>query len=78
MRQLAEHAGYRAVLVRSHREESELILTADWVLVTNNSAVLENPAIAVHTKLIDDRPGLRAWTDQYNNLLEILKKPEIR
>lgn len=78
VRQLAEHAGYRAVLVRSHREDSDLILTADWVLVTKNVAVLQNAAIAVHTKPIDERPGLRAWTDQYNNLLEILKKPEVR
>jgi SAM-dependent methyltransferase len=78
IRQLAERAGYRAVLVRNHREESESILAADWVLVTRNSTVLENPAVTVHSKPIAERPGLRPWTDQYNNLLQILKTPEIR
>lgn len=78
IRQIAEHAGYRAVLVRSHKDEDELILTADWVLVTKNQGVLENPAIAIRSKPIGDRRGLRIWTDQYNNLLQILKSPEIR
>ncbi|HEY7305838.1 MAG TPA: fused MFS/spermidine synthase [Bryobacteraceae bacterium] len=78
VRQLANNAGYRAVLVRSHREESDLILTADWVLVTKNTTVLENPAVAIHSKPIAAPPGLHPWTDQYNNLLQILKTPEIR
>jgi hypothetical protein len=78
IRQIAERSGYRAVLVRSHRDEDDLILTADWVLVTNNQDVLENPAITIRSKPIAGRKGLRIWTDQYNNLLQILKSPEMR
>lgn len=78
VRQIAEHAGYRAVLVRSHKDEEDLILTADWVLVTRNRGILQNPAIIIHSKSIVKRTGLRIWTDQYNNLLQILKAPEIR
>jgi SAM-dependent methyltransferase len=76
VRQLAEEAGYQAVLVKSGRNDQELILAADWVLVTNNRTVLDNPVIKLHSVPIDSRAGLRPWTDNYNNLLQILKTPE--
>ncbi len=44
VRQLAEEAGYHAVLTRNHADDSEQILASDWVLVTNNATVLENPS----------------------------------
>ncbi len=76
VRQLAEMAGYHAVLVKNHASDDELILAADWVLVTNNNDVLENPAVKVHSAPIASRAGLRPWTDDYNNLLQILKAPQ--
>ncbi len=76
VRQLAETIGCPAVLVRSHENDDELVLPADWVLVTNNSTVLENPAVRVHSEPIASRQGLRLWTDDYNNLLQILKTPQ--
>ena len=78
VRQLAEEFGYRSVLVRNHANDDELVLPADWVLVTNNNAVLENAAVKVHAEPIHSRPGLRLWTDDYNNLLQILKTPQFR
>ena len=77
VRQLAEGIGYEAVLVKSHADDDQLILPADWVLVTNNRRVLENPAVKVHSQPISLRSGLRPWTDDYNNLLEILKAPRL-
>ncbi len=76
--QLAADAGYQAVLVHNHEDSDEAILAADWVLVTNNQSVLGNPAITVHARAIVSRPGLRLWTDDYNNLLSVLKTPELR
>lgn len=76
--QLAADAGYRATLVHNHVDSDEAILAADWVLVTNNQAVLQNPAITIHARAIVSRPGLRLWTDDYNNLLSVLKTPELR
>ncbi len=76
--QLAADAGYQAVLVHNREDSDEAILAADWVLVTNNQAVLHNPAITVHARAIVNRPGLRLWTDDYNNLLSVLKTPELR
>ena len=76
--QLAADAGYEAVLVHNHEDSDEAILAADWVLVTNNQAVLRNPAITVHARAIISLPGLRLWTDDYNNLFSVLKTPELR
>jgi hypothetical protein len=53
-------------------------LASDWILVTNNPAVLENASVKVHAEPLVLRPGLRTWTDGYNNLLQILKTPSIR
>ncbi len=76
--QIANGIGYHAILVRSHERPEDLILASDWVLVTNNASVLENPAIQMHSAPIGSREGLRPWTDDYNNLLQILKTPVLK
>jgi SAM-dependent methyltransferase len=78
VKQLAADAGLDAILVRSHANDDDLLLAADWVLVTNNRTVLENPAIKLLALPIPNRTGLRRWTDDYNNLLQILKTPHLR
>jgi len=76
VRQLANEAGFQAVEVKNHDDPDNDVFAADWVLVTNNPAVLDNAAIRIHSAPIDRREGLRPWTDDFNNLLEILKWPE--
>ena len=76
IRQLAEQVGYQAVQVKNHEESDNRVLASDWVLVTNNPAVLENGAIRLHSLPIARRDGLRPWTDGFNNLLEIVKWPD--
>jgi SAM-dependent methyltransferase len=76
--QLAHLAGFQSVLVHSHENDDDLTLPADWVLVTNNLAVIGNAAVKVHSEPIPVRKGLRPWTDEYNNLLQILKTPSVR
>jgi hypothetical protein len=78
VRQLAEAAGYRAVLVHNHENDDELVLPADWVLVTNNADVLSNAAVKLHSEPIASRRGARIWTDSYSSLLPILKAPAMR
>lgn len=75
---LANPAGYQAVLVHSHENDDALVLPADWVLVTDNPAVLGNSAIRIHSEPIAPRPGLRPWTDDYSSLLPILKAPPMQ
>jgi len=76
VRQLANEAGYQAILVKNHQDTENYVYAADWVLVTNSPAVLENAAIRLHSSPIDRRDGLRPWTDSFNNLLEIAKWPD--
>ncbi len=74
VRQLAERAAYRAVLVKARGNEDQLTLPADWILVTRNAAVLKNADIVLHSGFIAPRTA-RAWTDTYNNLFQILRTP---
>jgi SAM-dependent methyltransferase len=78
VRQLADAVDYQAVLVRNHESDEDLVLPADWVLVTKNSAVLDNPAVKLHSEPIALPRALRTWTDDYSSLLEILKTPRTR
>jgi SAM-dependent methyltransferase len=78
VQQLAIRDGLSAVLVKSHEDLDSGIFAADWVLVTNNGAIRNNPAVKIHAAPIAAHPGLRPWTDAYNNLLRILKTPQIR
>lgn len=78
VKQLADSVHLAAVLTRSHANAEEGTLASDWILVTNNQAVLENPSVKVHSEPLLSRPDLRTWTDGYNNLLQILKTPSIR
>lgn len=73
VRQLANEAGYQAVQVTNHDDPDNTVFAADWVLVTNNPAVLDNAAIRLHSTPIDKRQGLRPWTDSFNNLIEIVR-----
>jgi hypothetical protein len=74
---LANVAGYQSVAVRNHQDRDELILPSEWVLVTNNPDVLENATVKIHSEPIPPHPRLRVWTDDYNNLLEVLKMPNL-
>jgi len=71
--QLAARQNEDAVLIRSAKDESEGLSEALWVLVTSNRGFLSQPAISKAAEPIAARPNLRAWTDDYNNLLEVLK-----
>jgi SAM-dependent methyltransferase len=47
---------------------------SDWVLVSRDAAALEAPAIVeAGASPAEDRPGWRMWTDDYSNLIQILK-----
>jgi spermidine synthase len=74
---LAQDAGYSYVLVRNHDNEDDLVLASDWVLVTRNKDVLENASVKIHAAPVVLRPKARIWTDDYNNLLQILKTPQL-
>ena len=45
----------------------------DWVLVSRSLEALERPEIAKAGTEAEDEAGWRTWTDDYSNLVQILK-----
>lgn len=70
---LAEDADYATRLISSGDDDTALISAADWVLVTRNQDFLNVPETFVGSRNIQVPPKLRLWTDDYNNLFEVLR-----
>ena len=73
VKMLAEDTDYATRLIASDEEAPRLISSADWVLVTRNQEFLNKPETFAGSQIIDVPSGLRLWTDDYNNLFEILR-----
>jgi hypothetical protein len=74
IKQLAEHNDMQFRYVTNYRDEGRGIYGADWGLVTNNEAFLSDEVLVSHaldTSKIDT--SLRMWTDDFTNLLDVLK-----
>jgi SAM-dependent methyltransferase len=70
--QIAHRAGFDAILI-ADRPAAWLMNPSDWVLVTRNPALLRFlESTAVRTR-IAARENLPVWTDQFTNLVQILK-----
>jgi SAM-dependent methyltransferase len=70
-----EHKAH-AMLVRDDPDEEEdhRRSRSDWVLVSRDPAVFKREAIVEREAVeIEDRADWRTWTDDYSNLIQILK-----
>ncbi|HSB60812.1 MAG TPA: fused MFS/spermidine synthase, partial [Vicinamibacteria bacterium] len=73
VRGLAGAFGLRAALVES--QASGAIWSSDWVLAVRDDALLRDPEVdAAALPLAVGEPGLPVWTDDYSNLLGVLKR----
>jgi SAM-dependent methyltransferase len=73
---LAKEHGVHAVLVRDDPEDEEdpRRSRSDWVLVSRDPATLKREALVEREATeAEDRPDWRTWTDDYSNLIQILK-----
>jgi hypothetical protein len=68
---LGRTAGKQVVLVSNEEDTEKEIYDADWALMSSSS--LASPAIRKASTALIERPELRVWTDDYNNLFQILK-----
>ena len=48
--------------------------STDQILISRNRALLEHEKIRSAAQPIDPRPGFPVWTDDFNNLLTVLKR----
>ena len=69
--QLAKVSGAHAVNVYEKGEEDRT--QSDWVLVSLDRKALEDKVIKDVSEPVEERPLWRLWTDDYNNLVQILK-----
>jgi len=70
---LAAEAGREAEMVTNDDDRRKLIDSSDWVLVTRNRRLLDSVDSTVMIEPISVPPGLRVWTDDFNNLFQILR-----
>ncbi len=69
--QIARAAGAFAVNVYEKGEEDKT--QSDWVLVSRDPKALEAPGIKAASEPVEEQPSWRLWTDDYNNLVQVLK-----
>jgi len=72
VKRIAQELGLQVTLIDDDANDSDLSST-DWVLVTRSKTLLEQPDIAEYSSDIEGIPGLAVWTDDFNNLFQILK-----
>ncbi len=72
VKQIADTYGLHTALISDDETEGDASRT-DWVLVTRNQKLLEHDSIKDNTSQITEIPRLRLWTDDFNNLVQILK-----
>jgi spermidine synthase len=72
VKQQADHAGLKAVIVSTPDDTDTGADAADWVLVTADEKFLALPEVSAASAEIARRPDLRLWTDDYSSLLPIL------
>ncbi len=70
--ELASAHGLTARLVESPKDVAHLYSQADWIVMSRDPAFFSRPEMAA-AKPIALRPGLRLWTDDYNNLAQVFK-----
>ena len=72
VKQLADEVGYASILISDEAEDDDDLSRTDWVIVTKNRAFIEDPEVKEKSSPIKPIPGMRPWTDDFNNLFEIL------
>jgi len=72
VKQLADAHHLFAVLVADEGDEG-IVSRSDWVLLSDREVSLQVPQIAEAASEIATRENLRLWTDDFNNIIQILK-----
>ncbi|HEX4596806.1 MAG TPA: fused MFS/spermidine synthase [Burkholderiaceae bacterium] len=70
---LVADLGLSARLVRDDPDEGSRASSSDWVLISTQAAAFVGPPLADRVEALKPDPRVGVWTDQFNNLLGILK-----
>jgi len=70
---IAQATGLTARLVSDSPEDDRSASSTDWVLLARDPRTLDDPRIAGRAEPLAPVAGFSLWTDQFNNLLDVLK-----
>lgn len=70
---ISSELGKEAVLISDDGDDEEEIYGSDWVLLASKSNLLNRPPFKKAAIKIEPRLDLSSWTDDYNNLFQVLK-----
>ena len=69
---LADAHGLKTAYIAEKREDNNLY-PSKWMLLTRNQAFLDLNSIRAASTPVESRPDWRLWTDDFNNLVQVLK-----
>ena len=69
----AKELNKQALLIHHPGDMENYIYGTDWVLMTSGRDLLRVPEIRNASAGLESKPGIRLWTDDYSNLIQILK-----
>jgi spermidine synthase len=73
-RGMAEHLGWQAMFINSDDSPSVGEYSSDWVIISQNQALLDTPAIAnEETEWDRPREAPMVWTDDFSSLWKVLR-----
>jgi hypothetical protein len=70
---IAHASGLAARLVSDTPQDDRLASSTDWVLLAHDARVFDAPLFSARAEPLEPVPGFSLWTDQFNNLLDVLK-----
>ncbi len=74
----AEALGKRAVVVESTADDPLGTFRAFWVVMSDREGLFEDTEIKAFGRPLQSKPNLRLWTDEYSNVLQVLRYDELK
>ncbi len=74
VKQLADSIGWRAFRISDDQPEDHYLFRSDWILVTQSPALIQSLEGSKNAVELSASAQLKPWTDQYNNLFQVLKR----
>jgi hypothetical protein len=73
VKQEADHARMKSVLITNSDDDDVAEFGSDWVLVTDNEKFLTQKDVRDDKQIMTEIPRLQLWTDDYNSVLPLLR-----
>jgi len=69
---IAQEMGKSAITILNDADDDHVVTQSEWVLVTSNPVILNDPAIKEASTPAKTEPGFRTWSDDYSNLFQLV------